>query len=116
MPQARHYLADLVTLLERPQDVQRAQSHLLQMNVKGNLLGPALRLLQQYPQVKVEQMAISGGERSGAGTANMAALVSVRASNAQATPAQTLTFRFTARFIGTREGTALAHLDMREAQ
>ena len=116
IPQARLYLTDLVTLLERPQDVQRAQNHLLQMNVKGTLLGPALRLLQQYPQVKVEQMAISGGERIGAGTANIAALVSVRASNAQATPAPTLNFRFTARFIGTREGTALAHLDMREAK
>lgn len=116
MPQARHYLADLVTLLERPQDVQRAQNHLVRMNVKGNLLEPALRLQQQYPQVKVDQVALSGGERSVAGAASMAALVSVRAGNGQAAPSHAVSYRLTAHFIGTREGTALAQLDMREVK
>ena len=116
MPQARHYLADLVTLLERPQDVQRAQNHLVRMNVKGNLLEPALRLQQQYPQVKVDQVALAGGERSVAGAASMAALVSVRAGNGQAAPSHAVSYRLTAHFIGTREGTALAQLDMREVK
>lgn len=100
-------------VLERPQDALRTQNHLTKMNVKGNLLGPSLRLLQQYPQVKVDRISLSNNERPG--RVNIQGSVVVQASNPQNDQVRTVKYHVTADFLGTQEGTALAHLHIKES-
>ena len=111
-PQAKRYLTDLMTVIERPQDAQTTHSHLAKMNVKGSLLRSPLRLLQQYPQVKVERISLSQSESPG--TVNMQGSFVVQTNDPQTAQPRTVRYRVAAEFLGTREGTALAHLDIKE--
>lgn len=112
VPQAKSYLADVIMSLERPNRAKRNNAYLADMNVKGSLLQPALQLMRRFPDVEVEHMNWSDSNRPGAMTVQ--GQVTVRAKNPDTGEVRKVNFRLNAEFWGTREGTVMASLNLRE--
>lgn len=110
--QAKTYLADLIMSLERPARARRNNAYLAEMNVKGSLLQPALQLMRRFPDVSVEHMNWSDSLRPGA--MNLQGMVTVRARNPDTGEARQVNFSLNAEFWGTRDGTVMATLSLKE--
>lgn len=110
--EAKTYLADLIMSLERPTRARRNNAYLSEMNVKGSLLQPALQLMRRFPEMAVEHMNWNDSQRPGA--MNLQGMVTVRARNPDTGEARQVNFRLSAEFWGTREGTVMASLSLRE--
>ncbi len=98
--------------LERPNRAKRNNAYLADMNVKGSLLQPALQLMRRYPAVEVEHMNWSDSIRPGIMTVQ--GQVTMRAKNPDTGEVRKVNFRLNAEFWGTREGTVMATLNLRE--
>lgn len=114
VPGATQYLRDLMVLLERPQEASRTNELLRSMNVKGNVMAPGLRLARDYPQLKVNAMALSETRRPGA--LDLHGSVLITAQNSQTATSTTVRYRVLAQFVGAEGGTALTRLDMQESE
>jgi len=112
VPGATQYLRDLMVLLERPQEASRANELLRGMSVKGNVMAPGLRLARDYPQLKVNAIALSETRRPGA--LDLHGSVLITAQNPQTAASTTVRYRVLAQFVGAEGGTALTRLDMQE--
>jgi DnaJ domain len=110
--EAKTYLSDLIMSLEKPTRARRNNTYLSEMNVKGSLLQPALQLMKRFPDVAVEQMNWNDSQRPGA--LNLQGMVTVRARNPDTGEARQVNFRLNAEFWGTRDGTVMASLSLRE--
>lgn len=114
VPGATQYLRDLMVLLERPQEASRTHELLRSMSVKGNVLGPGLRLAREYPQIKVNALALSDTRRPGA--LEVRGTLLLTAQNPQTAASTTVRYRVAAQFVGTEGGTALMRLDMQDPE
>lgn len=114
VPGATQYLRDLMVLLERPQEASRANELLRGMSVKGNVMAPGLRLARDYPQLKVNAIALSETRRPGA--LDLHGSVLITAQNPQTAASTTVRYRVLAQFVGAEGGTALTRLDMQESE
>lgn len=112
--QAKTYLADLLMSLERPKRAKRNNDYLAEMNVQGSLLQPALALMRRYPEVEVEQMNWNDHNRPGA--MSLRGQMTLRATNPDTGEVRKVNFRLDAEFWGTRDGTVMATLNLREDQ
>ena len=112
VPGATLYVRDLMTLIERPQEASRTQDLLRSMNVKGNLLAPGVRLARDYPQLRVNAVALSETRRPGA--LELRGTVRVQAEGSAGST--TVQYRVAAHFVGMEGGTALTRLDLLEGQ
>lgn len=110
--QAKSYLAELIMSLERPSRARQNNSYLSEMNVQGSLLQPALQLMRRFPEVAVEHMNWNDSQRPGA--MKLQGTVVVRVKNPDTGEAKRVNFRLNAEFWGTREGTVMASLNLRE--
>lgn len=110
--QAKSYLAELIMSLERPSRARQNNSYLSEMNVQGSLLQPALQLMRRFPDVAVEHMNWNDSQRPGA--MKLQGTVVVRVKNPDTGEAKRVNFRLNAEFWGTREGTVMASLNLRE--
>lgn len=98
--------------LERPSRARQNNSYLSEMNVQGSLLQPALQLMRRFPEVAVEHMNWNDSQRPGA--MKLQGTVVVRVKNPDTGEAKRVNFRLNAEFWGTREGTVMASLNLRE--
>ncbi|WP_242455290.1 hypothetical protein [Acidovorax sp. 210-6] len=110
---ARMYLSELVTRLENPSEARRVNAHLKSMKVKGALLAPALKLLNESPDLQVRQSHWTESARPGVLNVQTTVVVQPKSSAADQ---RVFKFRVTAEFQGTAEGTMLATLDVRESE
>lgn len=114
VPGATQYLRDLMTLLERPQEAGRTHDLLRSMKVKGSVLGPGLRLARDYPQIKVNALALSEARQPGA--LDLRGTLLLTAQNPQTAASTTVRYRIAAHFVGAEGGTALTRLDMQDPE
>lgn len=112
VPGATQYLRDLIALLENPKQASRTQELLRSMNVKGNLLAPAVQFAQGYSQLRVSSVAL--GETRRAGTLELRGTVQVQAQSSAAS--NLVQYRVAAYFVGLEGGTALTRLELVEAE
>lgn len=112
--QAKSYLSDLLMSLERPKRARRNNDYLAEMNVQGSLLQPALQLMRKYPEVEVEQM--NWNDRMRPGAMRLHGQMTLRATNPDTGEVRKVNFRLDAEFWGTRDGTVMATLNLREDQ
>lgn len=110
---ATQYVRDLVALLERPKEARRTHDLLRQMNVKGTLLAPALRLAPEYPQLNVTSLTIVETQRSGA--LDVRGTVQIAAHNPDGRTSTSARYHVLAQFVGMENGTALTRLELQEA-
>jgi hypothetical protein len=114
VPGATQYLRDLMTLLERPQEAGRTHDLLRSMKVKGTVLGPGLLLAREYPQIKLNALALSETRRPGA--LDLRGTLLLTAQNPQTAASTTVRYRIAAHFVGAEGGTALTRLDMQDTE
>jgi len=110
---ARMYLTDLMTKLENPSEARRVNAYLKNMKVKGSLLSPAIKTLNDRPDLQVRQSHWT--ESAKPGVLNVQATVLAQPKMPEADP-RVLRFRVVAEFHGTAEGTMLAVLDFKETE
>ena len=110
---ARMYLTDLMTKLENPSEARRINAYLKNMKVKGSLLSPAIKTLNDRPDLQVRQSHWT--ESAKPGVLNVQATVLAQPKMPEADP-RVLRFRVVAEFHGTAEGTMLAVLDFKETE
>ena len=114
VPGATQYLRDLMALLERPQEAGRTHDLLRSMKVKGSVLGPGLLLARDYPQIKVNALALSEARQPGA--LDLRGTLLLTAQNPQTAASTTVRYRIAAHFVGAEGGTALTRLDMQDPE
>lgn len=110
--QAKKYLTDVLMTLERPNVARSTNSYLADMNVQGSLLQPALQLMRKYPDVNVETM--NWHESLRPGVMKVQGTVNLRARNPGSGEVRSVVYRWSAEFWGTRDGTVLASLNLRD--
>lgn len=109
---AKQYLTSVVSTFTRPVDARQLNAYLADMRIKGSLLQPVLRLQREYPQIHLEQQGWTQTERPGA--LSLQAGLLLYAKGPADGEIKTLRLRLQADFQGTKEGTVLSRLDLKE--
>jgi hypothetical protein len=111
---AKAYLTNTLGTLETRSQAMRTNAYLSDQNVKGTLLQPALPWLRRYPDVRIEQMNWNDQVRSG--VLRVQGALVLKLQGAERDDSRRLTFALQAEFWGTRDGTVLGRLDLRELE
>ncbi len=111
---AMHYLRELIAVLERPIVAYRTNAYLTEMNVKGSLFRPALRVMRDFSEVDVSR--VDWSDSMAPGVLKVRGTLVLQAKSSQPPFFRTANFRLTAEFWGTPNGTVLAELNLRETE
>lgn len=107
------YLTALINKLENPAEARRVNAHLKSMKVKGALLGPALKTINDRSGIQIRQSHWTESTALGMLSVQTTAQAQVRTPD---TPEpQVYRFKVIAEFQGTAEGTMLMSLDFKES-
>lgn len=110
---ARHYLVELLNMLEEPAQALKTSRYLAGMNVRGSLLHTALRDGTPVQQLRVERVHLN--ESSQPGVLRLRGLLQAQVQLAGA-PERPVQWRVAVEFRGTPDGTVLTLLDLKESE
>lgn len=107
---SKAFLTSILNALESPNQTRQVVNYLAGLNVKGNLLRPVQQRVGDA-KVSVDRIGMSDTQKPGLMVLNGTVVLTPDRAEGATGP---LRFAVTAEFVGTKDGTALATLSMKE--